>query len=151
MFSALRLASQHLTFSTLLLFLFLKKQLKRSLFMNNKDFLYKELSYHIIGAGFTIHRAMGPGFPESCYGHALPIELQRLGIPFTQQESFDVYYHDELCGHIIPILSLNARSFLNSSHLMPFHPTTLLSSYIFSRHQTQSRIRHQLWSQECAV
>ena len=93
--------------------------------MNNKDFLYKELSFAIIGASFTIHRAMGPGFPESCYGHALSIELQRLGIPFTQQESFDVYYHDELCGHLITdfiierkiILELKSSDAISSNHI----------------------------------
>ena len=93
--------------------------------MNNKDFLYKELSFAIIGASFTIHRAMGPGFPESCYGHALSIELQRLGIPFTQQERFEVYYNDQFCGHLITdmiidhsiILELKSAESITSSHI----------------------------------
>ena len=93
--------------------------------MPDKDILFKELSYHIIGAAFTVHRVMGCGFPESCYDHALTIELRRLAIPFTQQERFDVYYQEEHCGFLVTdfiidrkiILELKSCEAITPSHL----------------------------------
>ena len=92
---------------------------------NSNVILFKELSYIIIGAAFTVHRTMGCGFAESCYGHALALELQHLFIPFTREERFEVYYHDELCGHLITdfiidnkiILELKSASEISSSHV----------------------------------
>ena len=92
---------------------------------NSNTILFKELSYIIIGAAFTVHRTLGSGFPEHCYSHALDSEFKRLSIPFTREERFEVYYHDELCGHLITdfiidskiILELKSASEISSSHI----------------------------------
>jgi GxxExxY protein len=92
---------------------------------NNKDILFKELSYHIIGAAFKVHSTIGCGFHESCYQQALSIEFLSLTIPFTQQESFEVYYQDQFCGHLITdmiidhsiILELKSAESITSSHI----------------------------------
>ena len=92
---------------------------------NNKDILYKELSYHIIGAAFKVHSTLGCGFHEACYAQALSIEFLSLNIPFTQQESFEVYYNKQFCGHLITdmivdhsiILELKSVETITSSHI----------------------------------
>ena len=98
--------------------------------MSNNNILYKELSYIIVGAAFTVHRSMRCGFPESCYQHALSIELKRLGLSFTQQESFDVYYLDELCGHLITDMIVDSKILLelkSSESITPSHVAQLFS------------------------
>ena len=92
---------------------------------NNKDILYKDLSYIIVGSAFTVHRTIGCGFSESCYCNALAIELRAQAIPFTQQERFDVFYHDEHCGFMLTdfiidrkiILEIKSAESITSSHI----------------------------------
>ena len=99
---------------------------------NNKDILYKDLSYHIIGAAFTVHRAIGCGFSESCYDHALAIEFRRLAIPFTQQERFDVYYQDEHCGFLLTDFIIDRKiilEFKSAESITPSHVAQLFSYF----------------------
>jgi GxxExxY protein len=106
-------------------FMFFKKQLKEFTMSKTNDILYKELSYIIVGAAFTVHRALGCGFPEHCYHSALAVEFTRLAIPFTDQESFDVYYDSVHCGALRTdliidkkiILELKSAESITSSHV----------------------------------
>jgi GxxExxY protein len=104
----------------------LKPKTRKETFMsNNKDILFKELSYHIIGAAFKVHSALGCGFSESCYQTALALELQSLNLPFTQQERFEVYYNDQFCGFMVTdmivgrsiILELKSAESITSGHI----------------------------------
>ena len=91
----------------------------------NNEILFKELSYHIIGAAFKVHSTLGCGFAESCYQTALSLEFLSLNIPFTQQERFEVYYNDQFCGFLITdmivdhsiILELKSAETITSSHV----------------------------------
>lgn len=93
--------------------------------MNNKDFLYKELSYQIIGAAMKIHRRLGSFLPEHCYQHALVIEFHNLGIHCTEQQCFQVYYDEKHCGHFFTdvivdnkvILELKSDEYISKNHL----------------------------------
>ena len=113
-----------LTFSVLLVHL--KSKTRKETFMSkNNEILFKELSYHIIGAAFKVHTTLGCGFSESCYQTALALELQSLSIPFTQQERFEVYYNDQFCGFLLTdmivdrsiILELKSAETITSSHI----------------------------------
>jgi len=55
-------------------------------------YLYKELSYEIIGAAMEVHRELGPGFPEAVYQASLERELDLRKIPFTSQAHVPVKY-----------------------------------------------------------
>ena len=89
------------------------------------DILYRDLSYQIIGACFTVHSKLGPGLPESCYNHALVYEFNRLNISCTQQDKFSVYYNDEIIGHFFTdlivdrkiIIELKADDRITPNHL----------------------------------
>ena len=55
------------------------------------------LTEALIGAAIEVHRALGPGYPESFYGSALAIELEARQIAFERQAPVDVAYR----GHVI--------------------------------------------------
>jgi GxxExxY protein len=53
---------------------------------------HEELTGPIIGAAIEVHKALGPGFLEAIYEHALALELRGRGIPFQRQLSVPVLY-----------------------------------------------------------
>jgi GxxExxY protein len=56
------------------------------------DYLYKELSYAVIGAAMEVHKELGPGFPEAVYQAAMERELDLSEIPYTSQFHVVVEY-----------------------------------------------------------
>ena len=57
-----------------------------------------ELTYEIIGASQKVHRALGPGFPETVYHKALCQELVSGKVAFESEKQYEVYYQGFLCG-----------------------------------------------------
>ena len=60
------------------------------------DFLYKELSYEVIGAAMEVHSTLGPGFLEEIYQKAFERELTLRKIPFIAQKHIQVNYKGEV-------------------------------------------------------
>jgi GxxExxY protein len=77
-----------------------------------KDFIFKELSYSIIGAAFRVHSSLGSHLPEHCYEHALVIEFARLGVPCVEQKKFEIYYNGQHCGHFFTDIVVDNRIIL---------------------------------------
>lgn len=87
-------------------------------------FLYKELTYTIIGAAMEVHRTLGSGFLEAVYQASLAHELTLRGIPFEQLKHLPVQYKNVVVGHYEAdfvvadhvILELKAISALHPQH-----------------------------------
>ena len=62
------------------------------------EYAYQDLSYAIIGACMRVHRALGPGFPESVYQAAVQVELTRLGLHVIREHCYTVEYLDVVVG-----------------------------------------------------
>ena len=86
--------------------------------MYNKDFLYRELSYKIIGCAMKVHRTLGCYLPEHVY--------QLSGIAnCASQKSFVVYYESVYSGHFFTdiivedkiILELKSTEYITKEHL----------------------------------
>lgn len=44
---------------------------------NNKDIIYKDLSYKVVGLGMEVHNKLGSGFLEKVYENALLILIEK--------------------------------------------------------------------------
>jgi GxxExxY protein len=64
--------------------------------------IYEQLSGEIIGAAIKVLNELGPGLDEKLYERALVIELRKQGHRIEQQQSFPVYYAEELVGTLVP-------------------------------------------------
>lgn len=68
---------------------------------DNKEFIYKELSYKVIGLAMEVHRKLGYGFLEKVYENALMLLLRREGIEAKQQAPIKVYFEGEIIGEYL--------------------------------------------------
>lgn len=64
----------------------------------NKNIIYKDLSYKIVELALEVHNELGCGFLEKVYENALMILLDREGIPAKQQALADVYFQNKVVG-----------------------------------------------------
>ncbi|MDQ6808632.1 MAG: GxxExxY protein [Verrucomicrobiota bacterium] len=58
----------------------------------------EDLSSRVIGAAIRVHRELGPGFLESVYEQALPVEFALSGIQFVRQPTIPLFYKDHQIG-----------------------------------------------------
>ncbi len=65
---------------------------------NEKDILYKDLSYKIVGLAIEIHNKLGYGFLEKVYENALMLLFRREDIIAKQQTPISVYFEREIVG-----------------------------------------------------
>jgi GxxExxY protein len=77
-----------------------------------REIYYKQLSYQIIGAAFTVHSRLGCGLPEHCYQRALELELNNRDIPFSAQRRFPVTYDELDVGYFITDLIIDSKIIL---------------------------------------
>jgi GxxExxY protein len=64
----------------------------------NNMLLYEKLSNRLVPAFYRVHKGLGPGLLESCYGQAMIVELSHLGISFECQQEFPVIYRLKKIG-----------------------------------------------------
>jgi GxxExxY protein len=58
----------------------------------NRELLFKEESYKIVGACFEVYREKGCGFVEPVYQECMEIELRLQGVPFVPQKPLALEY-----------------------------------------------------------
>ena len=65
----------------------------------NKDILYKEESFAIIGVCFNVYNDKGCGFLEPVYQECMGIELAHQKIPAEPQKKLDLFYRGQKLEH----------------------------------------------------
>ncbi|MDX8389972.1 MAG: GxxExxY protein [Mariprofundaceae bacterium] len=70
----------------------------------NRELLLKEEAHRIVGCAMEILNVLGHGLLEKPYENALVVEFGLQGIPFRQQQRFDVEYKSIKVGEYIPDL-----------------------------------------------
>jgi GxxExxY protein len=66
--------------------------------LKRKDLLYPELSYQIVGILFEVFNELGYRYQEKYYQKAISQCLKKLTIPFDEQISISVKFHDVAVG-----------------------------------------------------
>ncbi len=82
-----------------------------------------DLTEKIIGAAMAVHREIGPGLDESIYENSLCLELAHLGIDFTQQERFPIYYHNHVVGNLVTDLIIDSKVIVENKVADSIHET----------------------------
>lgn len=52
----------------------------------------EEIVTKVVDVGFTVHKALGPGFKEKIYQRAFCLELNERGLKFESEKKIDVVY-----------------------------------------------------------
>jgi GxxExxY protein len=60
------------------------------------ELIFKDEVFAIIGAGIEVHKELGSGFLEPVYQEELEIESRARGLPFSAQQSLQIYYKGNL-------------------------------------------------------
>ncbi len=58
----------------------------------NENYKYSDLTSKIIRCAMNIHCALGNGFQEVIYQHALAIELREAGIEYSREFEMPIFY-----------------------------------------------------------
>ena len=64
-----------------------------------ENFIYKELSYKIIGKCMEVHNNLGAGFLEIVYKDALEYEFNNENILFVREKKYEVNYKGIILPH----------------------------------------------------
>lgn len=90
-----------------------------------------EITEQIIGAAIEVHRALGPGLPESAYEKCLGRELVLRGLTFERQRPLPVEYKGVTldCGYRLDLLveSEVVVEIKAISEIEPVHEAQLLT------------------------
>jgi GxxExxY protein len=83
------------------------------------------LTEMIIGAAHKVLFALKPGLDEKLYERALVIELEKLGLRCENQRQFDVSYHGQHIGTLIPDLIVEALVIVDTKVVASFNDSHL--------------------------
>lgn len=67
------------------------------------------MSRRVIGCAIEVHKALGPGFDESCYVAALKMEMNKAGLKYSLNHAFSVVYQGERVGTVSSDLYVEDR------------------------------------------
>jgi GxxExxY protein len=105
---------------------------------NNKNIIYSDLSYEIMGAVFEVHKELGPGFLESVYKKALVLELTNRGMKADVEKVFGLTYKGKKVGtHRLDLLVEDkiVVELKTVERFAPHHTAQLLSYLRASGHR----------------
>jgi len=96
----------------------------------DKEILYKEESYKIIGACFEVYKDKGNGFLEAVYQECLGIEFKEQGISFLEKPTLELCYKGQILNQTYQpdficfkeiIVELKAVKVLTDEHRAQVH------------------------------
>ncbi|GBE01568.1 hypothetical protein BMS3Bbin06_00008 [bacterium BMS3Bbin06] len=76
------------------------------------EYIYKDLTYKIIGVLYEIHKELGSVHKEIIYHKAITIELIEKGIPFVEEKTIDVKYKGKKVGVYRPDFIIDEKVIL---------------------------------------
>ena len=70
----------------------------------NRNLLFKQEVFQIVGCAFEVLNHLGHGLHEKPYENALVVEFGLQSVPFRQQPTYDVVYKGRNVGLFVPDL-----------------------------------------------
>lgn len=64
----------------------------------NKQIVYPELSYKLMGALFKVHNKLGPNYQEKYYQRAIEAEFKKQNIKYKREKMIPLSYENESIG-----------------------------------------------------
>lgn len=122
------------------------------------DFLYKDLTYELIGCFYTVHNQLGFGHKEKVYQRALKKELSKKDVLFKREAQLDVLYDGEVVAKYQPdfvienkvIVEVKAVNFLPAAHekqlLYYLKGTGCKLGFIVNFGKEKVEIRRRIWT-----
>ncbi len=75
-----------------------KINLKSYMQEGNDKYLFKELSFLIVGIAYEVFNELGHGYQEKYYQRAMATLMQKRGISFRQQVQHDIIVQEKVIG-----------------------------------------------------
>ena len=66
--------------------------------LNERGYLYSELTGAVIGSALEVHSISGTGFQEVVYQRALGYEMERRGLSFAREWEVPIFYKERQVG-----------------------------------------------------
>ncbi len=91
---------------------------------------HEALTRTVIGCAMRVHTALGPGFLETVYQHALARELREVLVPFACGARLEVRYRGEVVGEFAADLIVDGRVLVENKAvraLAPAHEAQLVN------------------------
>lgn len=82
---------------------------RRGMPLSELDPTLTDMSRRVIGCAIEVHKALGPGFDESCYVAALKMEMNKAGLKYSLNHAFNVVYQGERVGQVSSDLYVEDR------------------------------------------
>jgi GxxExxY protein len=89
-----------------------------------------DLAGKVIGAAMEVHRFLGPGFVESVYENALPVELAASQLKFESQKALKVIYKNQCVGDFVADIIVDKALIIelkSVQSLLPVHEVQLVN------------------------
>jgi GxxExxY protein len=91
---------------------------------------FEKLSNKIIKSAIEVHKKLGPGFLESIYQKALPIQLEKDGLKVETQKEIKIYYDGEKIGTHFLDLVVEKEIVVELKTVTEFNGIAQLLSYL---------------------
>ncbi len=76
---------------------------------NERELIFKEEVYAVVGCAIEVLNVRGHGLHEKIYENCLGVEFRLRGIAYTQQERHRVLYKGEVVGEYVPDLVVQEK------------------------------------------
>lgn len=95
------------------------------------EYIYKDLTYKIIGALFEIHRNLGCVHKENIYHEAIKIEFKLQDISFVEEKTLEVAYKGKKIGVYRPDFIIENKVILEIKAALQLAKTMVDQMYYY--------------------
>lgn len=83
-----------------------------------EDFLYKELTYKLIGCFYKVYNELGPAHKEQIYHGALKITFNEMNINYLSKPRIEMKFHEKTIGKYEPDFIVDNKVIIEMKSLL---------------------------------